>query len=106
MGKPPLRKLEDEHGSKWRSDKLISNVTQQKSTAMKTMWSQRTPIYNWILYRTEQCDEEEELAIQEVQAVFDRFYSRNRHPHLGKIAKELRGKLRELKVVVAYGKQR
>jgi hypothetical protein len=106
MGKPPLRKLEDEHGSKWRSDKLILNVTHQKSTAMKTMWSQRTPIYNWILYRTEQCDEEEELAIQEMQAVFDRFYSRNRHPHLGKIAKELRGKLRELKVVVAYGKQR
>jgi hypothetical protein len=93
MGKPALRLLEDAHGSKWRLDKLISNVTGQMSTAMKTMWSQRTPIYIWILYRTEQCDKDGELAIQEVQSVFDRFYSRNMHPHLGKIAVELRAKL-------------
>jgi hypothetical protein len=48
MGKPALQPLEDKHGSKWRSDKLISNVTGQNSTGMKIMWSQRTPIYNWM----------------------------------------------------------
>jgi hypothetical protein len=31
--KPPLCQLEDAEGSKWRSDKLISNVTGKKSTA-------------------------------------------------------------------------
>jgi hypothetical protein len=42
--KPPLCHLEDAEGSKWRPDKLISNVTGKKSTALKQGWSARTPI--------------------------------------------------------------
>jgi hypothetical protein len=77
---------------------LISNMTGKKSAALKQGWSARTPIYNWMLYRTLDCDMDEDAAIEEIQAVFDmvdangrpEHYSRNGVPDLKKIAKRIR----------------
>jgi hypothetical protein len=37
------------------------------------------PIYNWIIYRVEDCEMHEELAIQEVEDIFECHHSSKRN---------------------------
>jgi hypothetical protein len=94
MGRKPLRQLEAEHGFKWRSDAMIKTVSGNKCGALKNDWSQRPAIYNWILYRVEDCQVDADLAIEEVQAVFDRRLSARNSLRLIGIDKNLRAMLR------------
>jgi hypothetical protein len=94
MGQTPLRQREAENGSDWRSDRMIKTVSGKTCGALKNDWSQRAAIYNWILYRVEDCQVDADLAIEEVQAVFDRHLSPKNSPRLILIAKELRVMLR------------
>jgi hypothetical protein len=90
-GNSPLRKLEDDFGSKWQSNKLVEQITGPKSTGLKAGWSLRKPIYNWIIYRVEDCEMKEELTIQEVEDIFECHCSkRNGVPNLLQILKVLR----------------
>jgi hypothetical protein len=100
-----LRSLED-GGSDWRSGRMIQAVTGKRSTALKKDWSQRAAIYNWILYKIEDCGMDEELAIQEeVQAIFEKHMSSENHPKkLGEILVELRGMLKGVGGETRYGR--
>jgi hypothetical protein len=99
----PLRSLED-GGSDWRSNRMIQAVTGKRSTALRKDWSQRAAIYNWILYKIEDCGMDEELAIQEVQAIFEKHMSSKNHHKLGEISVELWGMLKGVGGVTRYGR--
>ena len=100
-GRKPLKELEDELGPAWRSDTMIkdvpgSNIT---SSALKGGWSNRTPIYNYILWRTE-LQQEDTIdvysACDEVDEIFQQHLSANGRPKLQACASALRKRLTEL----------
>ena len=104
-GRPALQTLEEEQGSQWRSDKMIATISGKPCTALKKGWSTRTPIYNWILHRIEDCHVDEDVAISEVQDVFDQFLSSKNTPKLQDIAKTLRQMLQQSGATPRYGRR-
>jgi hypothetical protein len=80
-GGPVIRELEDK-SKEWRSD--------PKRSSMKACWSNRSPIYNYIIYLMSLGDPEL-IAVEETQKVFDEIgHSKKNKPQLSKIAKRLR----------------
>ena len=103
-GRPPLQMMEDEYGNKWRNDILLGETNSgKKSTILKHEWSQRTPIYNYIIFRTELQNPEtlrcpEHQAVKEVQDIFDECTrepkDRNK-PSMSKVVSRLRNKIQD-----------
>jgi hypothetical protein len=86
-GKLPLKVLEENHGSTWRSDSNHKRLDGKKGTALKASWSLQKPIYEYIEHLM--VSNTEEVALGMVQEVFSMFpYKHYKKPILIKCKRE------------------
>ena len=104
INEQPSLKSQEDKGKKWRSDTQIETKNGKRSIVLEQNWSYRTKIYNWVHYRIDYCDLNEDQALEEVQQVFNPHVSPRGRPKLQDIAKELSEMLRSAGGVARHGR--
>ena len=93
-GAVPLKDMEAKYGASWRSDTILQKTKGIKTSALRTGWSKRLPIYSLIIHRMAN-GTTEMAAVEEVEQVFQNHMTPvTRNPMLHPISVILRNRLK------------
>jgi hypothetical protein len=101
-GSTPLKELEDTYGPAWRSDTIVQKSSGVKTSALRTGWGKRAPIYSWIIHLMNDEHMSEARAVDDVQKIFEKHSNSMGNPKLGLISHEVRELLIANNIPTAY----